>query len=291
MKKITLADKAEIIKTNTAAAMSESSRAARLINGQVYELAFIAAQEGLSPPDAAKLYRNVLGQDADGMCFAHYCAYFADAVRKKGKAICPCDVFTDSIFSDVPKSLRDGRISYVMNPHSDKAFRRFRVVLGASERIDAQSFEIACEDAEGEAAEGCILPVCNDRDGVMTSFVKLAFRHGLKTVAQCAVPMSDGETKTLFSMLCDSLPSDPGDADIISVSFRPDSVDLPLLISGAAYFGASPERIDTLPLGYDENDLVTNIIFKFAVESIGGFFMFLSAVIPHCDPDGIYKML
>lgn len=291
MKKITLADKAEIVGVNADAALSEASRAARLIKGQVYELALSAAEDDLQPRDAVKLYHDVFGSEVDGIWFAHYCAYFADAVKKKGKVIRSCDVFTDSAFSDASASLRGGRISYVMNPHSDKAFRRFRVVLGATERIDAQSFESACEDAEGDTADGCILPVCNDRDGVMTSFVRLAFRHGLKTVAQCAVPMSDGETETLFSMLSSSLPSDSGDADLISVFFRPDSVDLSALIGGAAYLGAVPKRIDTLPLGYDENDLVTNVIFKFDSEGSGGFFMFLSSVIPHCDPDGIYKML
>lgn len=92
-----------------------------------------------------------------------------------------------------------GKISYIRNKYTERAFDRFAKLIEDAKVLHADSFEDSCMDVYNGICEYCILPTENSVDGRLSAFGKLIEKYDLHIAATTTIP--DGESYTEVALL------------------------------------------------------------------------------------------
>lgn len=80
-----------------------------------------------------------------------------------------------------------GKISYIRNKYTERAFDRFAKLLEDAKVLHADSFEDSCMDVYNGICEYCILPTENSVDGRLSAFGKLIEKYDLHIAATTTI--------------------------------------------------------------------------------------------------------
>ncbi len=183
-----------------------------------------------------------------------------------------------------------GKISYLKNKFTEKAFDRFSGIVNDAKILHTDSFEDSCEDAYNGVCEYCILPIKTSDDGRLHAFHRLIKKYDLRIAASTDV---DNTTLILASRRADLFK----DLDCLK-NYRlefsvtnADQADVDCIMSFASEYGMHLLRFDTT-----EGDEGGCHSFLFSADSISTerleiFTLYLSAAFPSLSFIGIYRHL
>ena len=107
-----------------------------------------------------------------------------------------------SLFSSSDDSVDSrsiGKISYMRNKFTDKAFDKFAKFVNDAKLIYSDSFEDSCTDTYNGICEYCILPTASSSDGKLKAFYRLIEKYDLHVAASTEI--RDGDNVTTVSLI------------------------------------------------------------------------------------------
>ena len=193
-----------------------------------------------------------------------------------------------------------GRLAYMQNHYTDAAYLIFSKTVPSLRSSYFSSFQAVCEEVYSGSCEYCILPIENSSDGKLMSFYSMIDKYELKISSVCTVRHSDGQSFTKFALLNKSfLPSGIFNAPaaylnkrIIEIRVSQTSVnDSPLdnILLAANACGLKIQRVDSLPLSYNENLLGYYIVLGINNVDFKTFLTYIAFEYPQCYIVGIYS--
>ena len=199
-----------------------------------------------------------------------------------------------SLFSDSEEldARALGKVSYLRNKFTEKAFDKFAKHIDDARTLYAGSFEDSCEDVYNGICEYCILPSENSTDGRLSAFYKLIKKYDLHIIASTEV-ITDEASTTLLLLSRNNDFSKYGEASKGRMLEFEIGCDNSADISGVIEFvlGYGLKLIKILYSGTDNESLFT---FLFSADSIPQkhieYLSFcLSALYPTFTVTGFYK--
>jgi prephenate dehydratase len=191
----------------------------------------------------------------------------------------------------------NGRIAYVKNNFTEKAFWEFSKIVTDPKAAYSQSFEGACEDVYNSVAQYCILPIENSSDGKLINFYSLIDKYDLKIFALCSVDYADASSSTKFALLKKNLdilyPFDnTASCVFLEISYtQNDNLKTVDILRAAEFFGANLVRIDSVKLEYSDDQYKFYSVFSASCENLIPFLIYLYIYVPEFFPIGIYKQI
>lgn len=188
-----------------------------------------------------------------------------------------------------------GRIAYMKNNFTESAFLRFSRLTQNPRSAYLQSFDAVCEEVYSGRSEYCILPIESSSEGRLNSFYSMIDRYELKIAAVCIVVHHDSQKFTKFALLSKSISSHishSGNKDLI-LEFRFTASEgglSPLIeiLSAAKACDLKLQRLDSLPLPYNDEMLSYYLSFNTGGSDLIPFLTFITLEFPQCDPLGVY---
>ena len=186
-----------------------------------------------------------------------------------------------------------GKVSLVRNKYNEMAFSRFSRIVTRPKEVFVSSFTAACEDVYDSESEFCILPIENGQNGRLFGFYSMLDRYELKI---CAVCETDGEDEVgakyalVGRSVPDRIPKNSRwgyELSVISGNGRA----LSEISAVSEIFGASPLKIDTLPVEYDSGLQKYYFTFDIPEANISAFDLFLSEEYSGYTSVGAYPTL
>lgn len=182
-----------------------------------------------------------------------------------------------------------GRISYLRNPYTDKAYSTFSKYLNNPTVRYCDDFVSVCEDVYYGRAGLCILPLENSSEGRLVSFSRLISRYELHIVMECSVETGH-ESSTRFALLKNSVARFPISDGIphrgyIELRISP-SYSVRDILNAAENYGLEAERIDCVPDSAEGH--VHCIRFLTDSGDLDGFLYFLQLEAPHITTTGVF---
>lgn len=233
----------------------------------------LSAEEILSPEDRAL-----------------FCTHLAShpTLQKKLIALSPLQS------NDPAASGSHGRIALVRNRYNEEAFSIFeRSVQGAKPEFFS-SFADACEDVFDNLCEFCILPVENTGDGRFFGFYSMIDRYELRICAVCELETENAPETIRYALVGKHLPRRiPKDTDwnfecYISAEAEAFPYDV---FCVAPIFSATPIKIDSLPILYDDRAHRFYLTFRIPRDLAYAFDLYLSKEHPRYTAIGLYPFL
>lgn len=179
-----------------------------------------------------------------------------------------------------------GRIAYLKNTLSDKAYKLFSKHLALYEPSPVPDFNSACEAVYDGKADYCILPIENSTDGRLGGFYNLISKYELFICFAADIMSNDGNVRTRFALckkntsVFQSSKKDP--LWYTELLIRPNGENtMADILFYADFFGVQTLKTDCTPSDYsdreynmyvtfisNEKQLVKLLMF-FAIEQIG----------------------
>lgn len=185
-----------------------------------------------------------------------------------------------------------GKISYMRNKFTEKAFDKFAKVIDDAKLSHADSFEGSCMDVYNGICEYCILPTENSSDGKLSAFYKLIEKYDLHIAASTVI--QDEETSTIVSLLSRDIDflkfGDTAKSRMLEIGMTcADTSDIEGIISFATAYGLFLSRIDSKKSG---DGLTFTLLFSadgVQIRSIEILTLCLSSIYPTFTVMGFYK--
>ena len=180
----------------------------------------------------------------------------------------------------------EGRISYVKNRYSDKAFDILSLCVDDSKFLYAQNFQAVCEDITHGFSEYGILPL-SDKQGGIETVNRLLSVYELKICAVCDIITQDDNT-TRFALVSDRLCVNlEAENRYFSFSFNSDErYKMGSVLYAAELYGLSLYEMKVTP-SYSGS---ANYRFTFRENSgdLTALFVYLKLFLPQFLINGIY---
>lgn len=187
-----------------------------------------------------------------------------------------------------------GRVALVRNRYNEEAFSCFSEVLMSAKPSYSPTFSDACEDVFGNRCEFAILPIENTHDGRLFGFYSMLDRYELKICADCALEAENPTGIIRYALIGKHVPDRLPRVDRwnleCSVTARLGEFPTDLL-EVAPLFGATPEKIDSLPVLYDDGLCRLYFTFRLSRKEADAFDFYLTMEHPHYTPIGQYPSL
>ncbi len=190
---------------------------------------------------------------------------------------------------------RHGRIALVRNRYTEEAFSFFSEIVSGAKPHYPSSFVSVCEDVFDRRCEFGILPIENTHDGRLFSFYAMLNRYELRVCADCALETEDPAGVIRFALIGrhspDRLPRDAENWNLeCSVTAR--LGDFPAdILQVAPLFGASLQKIDSIPVLYDDGLIRFYFTFRLPRAEAVAFDLYLTMEHPYYVPIGHYPSL
>ncbi len=233
----------------------------------------LARQELLTPEDRANL-----------------CAQLANDPSLQKKLIASSPLQSN----EAAASGSHGRIALVRNRYNEEAFSIFeRSVQGAKPEFFS-SFSDACEEVFDNLCEYCILPVENTGDGRLFGFYSMIDRYELKICAVCELETENTPETIRYALVGKHSPRRlPKNTDwnfecYISAEAEAFPYDI---FRVAPIFEATPIKIDSLPILYDDRAHRFYLTFRIPRHLAYAFDLYLSKEHPRYTAIGLYPIL
>ena len=187
-----------------------------------------------------------------------------------------------------------GRIALVRNRYNEEAFSIFeRSVQGAKPEFFS-SFSDACEEVFDNLCEFCILPVENTGDGRLFGFYSMIDRYELKICAVCELETESTPETIRYALVGKHLPRRiPKDTDWnFECCVSAEAEEFPYdIFRVAPIFSATPIKIDSLPILYDDRAHRFYLTFRIPRHLAYAFDLYLSKEHPRYTAIGLYPIL
>lgn len=187
-----------------------------------------------------------------------------------------------------------GKVSYLRNKFTEKAFDKFARLIYDPKILNAGSFEDSCEDVYNGICEYCILPIDNSVDGRLSAFYALISKYDLHIIA--STPVKDENVNTTLALISrDTDFLKLGDSlrgRMLQFEFSTaNTSDISGIISFASSYGMKLIRIHSI-----KNDEDTSFTLLFSVEGVQLRFtellsLCLSAIYPSFNIIGFYRQI
>ncbi len=213
-------------------------------------------------------------------------------------------IFFEAFSSFDDKCLDDARgaIAYMDNNYTQSAYTYLSKSISSEQprRVYMQSFSAVCEEVYSGSCEYCILPIENSINGKLMTFYSMIDKYELKICSVCTVINNDGQSFTKYALLCKSEYT----AGIFSASASylnkrslevrvsqttQDEFPLYDVLKAAEACSLNLQRIDSLPLSYNDGLLGYYIIFSMSNSDIKSFLIYLMLEHPQSYIIGVYS--
>ena len=194
----------------------------------------------------------------------------------------------------LPSFLR-ARILYQRSSYADEAFLRFGATLPMAPRaVYTNKFTTVCEEVLHGGCDFGILPLENSADGPLHSFSRLIEGYGLRIVATCDIPTTDGTRSTRFALLHRQvlLPSSTEGSICfeLSVPLEADGISAEALLNAASLCGLRTARLGSRLLHAEEDaPLCAHPVFEVGQGDLTAFLLYLAMEAPQYEPIGVYS--
>ena len=192
-----------------------------------------------------------------------------------------------------------GRVAYMKNHYTDAAYLAFSKAISSPRSYYSTSFQSVCEEVYTGACEYCILPIESSLDGKLMSFYSMIDKYELKINSVYVVKSADGQSFTKFALLGKSFSSGIFNASSVYLNKRNIEIrvsqtsisDSPLdsILLAARACSLRTQRIDSLPLSYNENLLGYYVVLGINHVDFKAFLTYLAFEHPQCYIVGIYS--
>ena len=187
-----------------------------------------------------------------------------------------------------------GRIALVRNHYNEEAFSHFESsILGAKAEFFS-SFSDACEEVFDNLCEFCILPIGNTADGRLFGFYSMLDRYELKICAACELESDTSPDAIRYALIGKHLPRRiPQNAEWnFEFYLSAETEDFPYdIFRVAPIFEATPVKIDSLPILYDDKTNRIYLTFRLPKAMAYAFDLYLSQEHPRYTAIGLYPIL
>lgn len=195
--------------------------------------------------------------------------------------------------NETPTAGSHGKIAYVRNRYNERAFENFSELLRSPKPFYVSDFSEACEAVFNGQCSYCILPIENTENGRLFGFYSMLDRYELKICATVSIDGEDSFEAVRFALVGRTALRVPAKASAYALEFcltRENGSRLSYLLEGAECFHATPQKIDFLPLEYDQR--VYRIFFTFALpfSEAAAFGLYLSLEYPNYNILGFYPI-
>lgn len=186
-----------------------------------------------------------------------------------------------------------GRITFVRNRYTEKAFSLFSYAVIGAKSSYAASFPEACEAVYDNRCEFCILPIENTENGRLFAFYAMLDRYELRICAACDLE-NDNDSVIRYALIGKKTPERLLRQEIwhfeFSIAAEPEHFPTDLL-PAATVFQASPVKLDSLPVQYDDG--LQRFYFTFRINRTEAFAFDLYLTEEHSGytPIGLYPLL
>lgn len=186
-----------------------------------------------------------------------------------------------------------GRIALVRNRYNEEAFSVFEsFVLGAKAEFFS-SFSDACEEVFDNLCEFCILPIENIENGRLFGFYAMLDRYELKICATCTLEHEDSHDSVRYALVGKRLPRRiPKNIEWnMEFCLSAEAEDFPYdIFRVAPIFQATPIKIDSLPILYDDGAHRIYFTFRIPRTMAYAFDLYLLSEHPRYTPIGLYPL-
>jgi len=194
--------------------------------------------------------------------------------------------------SDERSEHSSGKVSYLRNKFTEKAFDKFAKHIDDAKIMHADSFEDSCMDTYNGICEYCILPTENSKDGKLTAFYKLIEKYDLHICASTTVKNED--VSTTVSLLSRDIgfthTGELSKGRIFEFGITcPDPSDIGGILSVASAYGMKITRIDTRTVADGTGFTVLMSTDGVPLKRIETLTFCLSAIYPAFTVMGFYK--
>lgn len=226
-------------------------------------------------------------------------------INKKLLRLTACSVLDDvapgkrkiSDFLPEEKNISSGgKVSYLKNTLSDKAYKLFSKYIDTSESIFAPDFNSACEAVYDGKADYCILPIENSTDGRLGGFYNLISKYELFVCLGADIMSNDGNVRTRFA-LCKK------NTSVFQYHKREKSLYAELVVSPdfentmsdilfyADFFGVQTVKTDCTPALYSDGEYNMYVTFSADEKKLVKLFLFFALEQIRYSAVGIYTVI
>jgi len=187
-----------------------------------------------------------------------------------------------------------GRIALVRNRYNEEAFSIFERSVQSAKTEFFSSFSDACEEVFDNLCEFCILPVENTGDGRLFGFYSMIDRYELKICAVCELESETAPETIRYALVGKHLPRRiPKNATWnFECYVSAEAEDFPYdIFRVAPIFEATPIKIDSLPILYDDRANRFYLTFQLPQHLAYAFDLYLSKEHPRYTAIGLYPLL
>jgi prephenate dehydratase len=205
------------------------------------------------------------------------------------------------LFGEEEKTPLDiiGKVAYMKNPYTDSAYLIFSKSLTTPRSSYFSSFQSVCEEVYSGSCEYCILPIESSNDGKLMSFYSMIDKYELKITSVCTIRHSDNQKFTKFALLRKSISAtgifnaSPAYLNKRSIEIRVSQTSqahspLDNILFAANACSLKLQRIDSLPLSYNDNLLGYYVVLTISHTDFKTFLTYLSLEHPESYIVGIY---
>ncbi|MBO5939152.1 MAG: hypothetical protein J6Q82_06605 [Clostridia bacterium] len=187
-----------------------------------------------------------------------------------------------------------GRIALVRNRYNEEAFAIFDPFVQGAKAEFLSSFSDACEEVFDNLCEFCILPIENTESGRLFGFYSMLDRYELKICATCTVEHDDSPDTVRYALVGKRLPHRiPKNTEWnLEYCVSAESAEFPYdIFRVAPIFEATPIKIDSLPILYDDGAHRIYFTFRLPRAMAYAFDLYLSSEHPRYTAIGLYPIL
>ncbi len=188
-----------------------------------------------------------------------------------------------------------GRIALVRNRYTEEAFSCFSEIVSGAKPHYPTSFASVCEDVFDRRCEFGILPIENTQDGRLFSFYAMLNRYELRICADCSLETENLAGVIRFALIGrhmpDRMPRDSEDWNLecsVTASLGEFPSDI---LRVASLFGATLQKIDSIPVLYDDGLVRFYFTFRLPRSEAVAFDLYLTMEHPYYAPIGHYPSL
>ena len=252
----------------------------------------LLALKDTNPNDLYERFCSALPKDTS-LCAedrAAFCAHLAKSPAHQ-KKLATIASFHDL---DLAQSGSHGRIALVRNRYNEEAFAVFEPFIQGAKAEFFSSFADACEEVFDNLCEFCILPIENTENGRLFGFYAMLDRYELKICATCTLEHEDSHDSVRYALVGKHLPRRiPKNSEWnMECCISAQAEDFPYdIFRTAPLFHATPIKIDSLPLLYDDGAHRIYFTFRIPRAMAYAFDLYLRLEHPRYAPIGLYPLL
>ncbi|MBQ1260196.1 MAG: hypothetical protein IIX97_08805 [Clostridia bacterium] len=185
-----------------------------------------------------------------------------------------------------------GKISYMRNKFTEKAFDKFTKFVYDAKIIHSDSFEDSCMDTYNGICEYCILPTENSSDGKLSAFYKLIKKYDLHIAASTEI--HDGDNVTTVSLVSRDIDLSKLEGRVKGCMLEfevacTDTSDIGGILTFAFHYGLKLVRIDSHNSGDEVSFSLLLSADDVLLKNIEILTFCLSSVYPSFNVIGLYK--